>query len=219
MIRECLLVTFHIEGDGCPLADASEAAAVTIDARPPLLRGDGNVLLQFSSPPSDSLGEVLDGDDRVRYLHRSRLAERDNYRCVSLHPCVVHELMDEGFLAESLTYENGNALLTGTVVGTDILQGVMEKAGETVGVQLERVSELGAEDDEAVARHWRLTGPQEAALRAAYELGYFTVPRQVTAEDVATALDISKSAFIERLHRAQHSLFGQLFRGVSDPAG
>lgn len=211
MITECLLVTFHIEGDGCPLADASNAGNVTIDARPPLLRHDGNVLLQFSAPPTDDLSRVLDADDRVRYLHRSRLDGRDNYRCVSLHPCVVHELISEGFLVESLTYENGNAKLTGTVVGTDILRQVMEKAGETVGVQLERVAELGVEDDDAVARHWSLTAPQEEALRAAARMGYFHVPRAVTATEVADALDISKSAFLERLRRAQDSLFEQLF--------
>ncbi len=41
-------------------------------------------------------------------------------------------------------------------------------------------------------------------------------PRQTTASEVAGEHGISKSAFLERLHRAQHSLFTQLFGGVGD---
>jgi predicted DNA binding protein len=37
------------------------------------------------------------------------------------------------------------------------------------------------------------------------------VPREVTAADVAAELGISKSAFLERLHRAERTLFRQLF--------
>jgi predicted DNA binding protein len=115
-------------------------------------------------------------------------------------------------MVESLTYQNGNAILTGAVVGNEILRSVMETAGETVGVRLERVYALRAEEDDSIAQQWDLTPAQEASLRTAVEMGYFTVPRQADASDVATELGISKSAFIERLHRAQHALFTQMFR-------
>jgi predicted DNA binding protein len=216
VITECLITEFRIEGDDCPLADASRAAGVTIDANPPLLRDDGNVLLQFSAPPRDSLPAVLDGDDRLRYLHRSETGGRHNFRCLSLHPCVVHELISAGFMVESLTYEGGSAVLTGAVVGHEVLRGVMETAGETVGVQLKRVSALRSADDDPVGRQWDLTPAQEESLRQALAMDYFTVPRGATAREVADALDISKSAFIERLHRAQHALFSQLFEDAGE---
>lgn len=205
------MAEFRIEGDDCPLADASRATNAVIDVSPPLLREDGNVLLRFSSAPNDDLTDVLDGDDRIRYLYQSETDGRYNYRCLSLHPCVVHELVSAGFMTESITYRNGNAVLLGAVVGYDVLRSVMATAGETVGVQLERVYALRSEEDDSVAQQWDLTPAQEASLRRALEMGYFTVPRETTAAEVAAELGISKSAFIERLHRAQHALLTQIF--------
>lgn len=211
MIDECLIAEFRIEGDDCPLAEASAAVDTSITSPPPLLRSDGNVLLRFGTPRSDALAATLDADNRIRYLHRSKTDERDNYRCLSMHPCVVHELMDAGFMVESLTYERGSAVLTGAVIGQKILKSVMETAGETVGIRLERVFSLQSDEDPSIARQWDMTPRQEEALRRAWELGYFSVPRDVTASEVAESIGVSKTAFLERLHRAQNSLFAQLF--------
>lgn len=51
-----------------------------------------------------------------------------------------------------------------------------------------------------------LTDRQEEALRIAYELGYFDIPRQAALEDVAAELGISPSSVSERLRRAQTRL-------------
>ena len=211
MIAECLVAEVQIEDDNCPLAAATRQVDVAVDCNPPLLRPDGNALLRFSAPEGDRLADTLEADDRVRYLHRARSGGRDTYRCLSLSPCVVHELVDAGFLVEGLTYRGGRALVTGTVVGQEVLRAVLERAGETVGTRLERLYALDPDDDSPVARRWDLTPAQEAALQQAVSMGYFTVPRQVTASEVAAALDISKSAFLERLRRGQHTLLSQLF--------
>jgi predicted DNA binding protein len=216
MISECLGVEMRIEADDCPLADAVRTVAVSVDARPPQLRDDGNALLRFSAPESDALSEVLDADDRLRYLYRSRAAGRDSYRCLSLNPCVVHDLVSAGLLVDALTYEDGAATVTGAVVGQNVLQGVMEAASEIVGVELKRVYALGPGDDAPVEQRWDLTPAQAESLRVAVEMGYFTVPRRVTASEVAAALDISKSAFLERLRRAQNRLLAQVL-GVEPP--
>ncbi|WP_121822976.1 helix-turn-helix domain-containing protein [Halostella salina] len=211
MIEECLMVEFRIEGDDCPLAEATRETGTVVTAQPPQLRGDGNVLLQFSGTADDRLSDRLDADDRIRYLHRSRSDDRDNFRCLSKDPCVVHELISVGLLVESIQYRSGEALLTGAVVGHDVLKGVMERAGETVGVHLERVYPLRTEDDEPVAQRWDLTPAQLESVQVAVRMGYFAVPREADAGDVAAAIGISKSAFLERLRRAQASLFADLF--------
>jgi predicted DNA binding protein len=216
MIEECLMVEFRIEGDDCPLADASGVTNAVIDAAPPLLRDDGNVLLRFSAAASDDLQAYLDADERIRYLYHSSDDGRHNYRCLSLHRCVVHTLISAGFMVESLTYRDGDAILAGAVVGHEVLQTVMETAGETVGVQLKRVYALRAEEEESVAQQWDLTPPQEESLQYAVAMRYFAVPREATAADVAEQLGIGKSAFLERLHRAQQSLFSQLFDGQAE---
>jgi predicted DNA binding protein len=213
VIAECLVAEFDVEGDDCPLARATAEVDVAIDAEPPQLRGDGYVLLRFSAPATDALTAALDDDDDLRYLHVTQSDGTTNYRCLSKHPCVVHELVDAGFLVESMRYRRGGATMRGAVVGYDVLRGVMEAAGRTVGVTLRRVYPLRSDDREPIARRWDLTDAQEEAVRVAWELGYFDLPRAVTASDVAAELGISKSAFLERLRRAQSSLFGSLFGG------
>jgi len=51
-----------------------------------------------------------------------------------------------------------------------------------------------------------LTDRQHEALRIAYELGYFDIPRNASLEDVAAELGISPSSVSERLRRAQTQL-------------
>lgn len=210
MIDECLVVEFAVTGDDCPLSEATAETGATVDCDPPQLRRDDNALLRFSTT-DDIVGDVLDDDDRVRYLHASRSDGRTNYRCLSMQTCVVHELTDVGFMAERLQYRDGTERYVGAVVGYDVLQGVLAAAGETVGVTLERVSPLADSEDATIARRWDVTPAQEAAIRAALERGYFNVPKDATATDVASDLGISKSAFLERLRRGQQSLFRQLF--------
>lgn len=51
-----------------------------------------------------------------------------------------------------------------------------------------------------------LTDAQHTALVQAYQMGYFTVPREVSLAEVAEALDISHQALSERLRRAHQTL-------------
>jgi predicted DNA binding protein len=211
VIDECLVVECRVTGDDCPLAAAAAETGVRIDCEPPQARADGNDLLRFSAPHDDDVAAVLDADERVRYLHRSAGDDRDEYRCLSKHPCVVHDLTDVGFVVESIAYGEGDERYVGAVVGYDVLQGVLAAAGDTVGVTLERVYPLGPDDEATPSGRWDLTPAQEAALRAAHEMGYFSVPRETTASEVAAELGISKSAFLERLRRGQDGLFAQVF--------
>lgn len=51
-----------------------------------------------------------------------------------------------------------------------------------------------------------LTNHQQEALRTAYKMGHFDIPRQASLEEVATELDISASSLSERLRRAETQL-------------
>jgi len=216
MIDECLMAEFRMEGDDCPLAAATREAGVAVDAAPPLLRADGSVLLRFSAPSAEALVAALDDDDRVRYLHRAETGGQHTCRCLSLHPCVVHELVDAGLMMESLTYSDGTLLLRGAVVGHDVLEDVLAAAGRTVGATLERAYTMRPDDDDPVEARWDLTPAQAESLRQALEMGYFRVPRGATAGEVAEALNISKTAFLERLRRAQASAFAAMFPDAPD---
>lgn len=52
---------------------------------------------------------------------------------------------------------------------------------------------------------------QLEVLRTAHRLGYFDVPRQASAEDIAVELDIAQSTLSERLRLAEKRLFDLVF--------
>ncbi|MFB6236692.1 MAG: bacterio-opsin activator domain-containing protein [Halopenitus sp.] len=59
----------------------------------------------------------------------------------------------------------------------------------------------------------RLTDRQRATLKAAYHGGYFDWPREITAEEVADAMDVSSPTLHNHLRKGQRALLDGLFDG------
>lgn len=211
MIDEVLKVTFEITGDDCPLSAASDVVGTPIDAQSPQLRSDGNVLLKFTASRDEELREVLDDDDRIMLLHVAEADSHDIYRCLSKQPCVVHDLVNAGFLVESLQYRDGRATFSGAIVDREVLKNVVNRPEGSVNISLRNISLVRAEAGEPAERLWNVTDRQRECLRTAVEMGYFSLPRQSNAEEVAMELGISKSAFLERLRRAEREIFEETF--------
>ena len=57
----------------------------------------------------------------------------------------------------------------------------------------------------------KLSDEQLNLLEIAYQMGYFKVPQEVTAEEIARELDISRSTLSERLRRVEHNLCALVF--------
>lgn len=212
MIDDCLVVEFAVDGDDCPLSELTAEHGTRVECRPPLSRGDGTSLLYFTVTENEAeMVSGLEADDRIDFLHVVETGDGTNVRCLSRQPCVIHELVDVGFLVESLEYRDGTGYFSGCVVGYDVLHNVLETTRDAIGVELQRVYPLDTDEEDSVVKKWDLTPAQEEALRAAYEMEYLSVPRAVTAEDVAAELGISKSAFLERIRRAEQQLLSQMF--------
>lgn len=64
-----------------------------------------------------------------------------------------------------------------------------------------------------------LTEEQLTVLRTAYRLGYFDVPREASADDIAAELDIAQSTLSERLRLAERQLFDLVFSVGADSSG
>ena len=62
----------------------------------------------------------------------------------------------------------------------------------------------------------RLTDKQEAALRHAFFGGYFSWPRDATAEDIADTMDISSPTFHYHLRHAQQALVEAYLQHLED---
>lgn len=61
-----------------------------------------------------------------------------------------------------------------------------------------------------------LTAEQLVVIETAYQCGYFEVPKQATAEDIAQELDISQSTLSEQLRNAQNAVWNVLFGDRSE---
>ncbi|WP_415379908.1 bacterio-opsin activator domain-containing protein [Halosimplex sp. TS25] len=73
------------------------------------------------------------------------------------------------------------------------------------GVELDR---LYRSDDPSSYGKYEVTEKQRAALTAAREAGYFSVPRECSLQDVADELGVSRNAASARLRRGQEALVG-----------
>jgi predicted DNA binding protein len=77
-------------------------------------------------------------------------------------------------------------------------------------IEIEGIYEMGGATDADIGRH-ALTEEQHEALRLATKHGYYEVPRQITAADLADAIGVSQSTFSERIRRAQGALNKSVF--------
>lgn len=67
-------------------------------------------------------------------------------------------------------------------------------------------------DDTPRSTRIGLTPEQYEAIATAYKHGYFTVPREITLDELAASLGISHQALSERLRRAHDTLVGECLR-------
>jgi len=92
----------------------------------------------------------------------------------------------------------------------DAITGAIESY-ETEGVQPD-LRKLGAYEarDQPLDE---LTERQREVIEIAFEMGYYEVPREVSADDIASELDIDPSTVTEHLQRAERNLLGNLLSG------
>ena len=55
-----------------------------------------------------------------------------------------------------------------------------------------------------------LTARQREVIETAWEMGYYEVPKQVSADDIATEMSLDSSTVNEHLQRAERNLLGQI---------
>jgi len=85
-----------------------------------------------------------------------------------------------------------------------------------VSLELQGINEsgLGEREDD-----FGLTPPQRETLTAAFEAGYFDVPRETTLAELADRLDVSEQAVSERLRRGLRQFLVATLRDGEDPTG
>lgn len=94
--------------------------------------------------------------------------------------------------------------------GADLQEAVAETSDE-LPIDVERVGAYNRPDERLTAS---LTSRQTEAVQAALSVGYYTIPREGTHEDVAAVLDCAPSTASEHLRKAEARLVRTVFEEV-----
>lgn len=81
----------------------------------------------------------------------------------------------------------------------DDLQNIIKEFREIGEVTLSSLTEVGGEPP-------RLTGRQQEVIQAALDAGYFEWPRQITSDELAEELGITRATCLEHLRKAESKL-------------
>ncbi|MFP8957980.1 helix-turn-helix domain-containing protein [Natrialbaceae archaeon A-CW3] len=102
-----------------------------------------------------------------------------------------------------------------TVVGEGAdLQQLLEDMPPDIEIQIE---EIGRFDRRGGALARSLTDRQLEVALAAFECGYYDVPRRASLADVAEELEVAESSVSVTLRRAERALLERVFRRYSGP--
>lgn len=118
-----------------------------------------------------------------------------------------------GFLAHTETKGNG-WLARLLLPDREALSEIWEFAREN-DISLDIIEIYGNEDAEA-GESYGLTDEQTEALRTAYEEGYFGEPRDISLDEVASAMGLSSTAVSGRLRRGMRNLIAATVAEVDD---
>ena len=158
----------------------------------------------FDDDPTVASYELLvETSDRLLY----------DFTCTPNSRRVCDDLLEEGGSLLEATGSEGSwhvKMRFADRTGLSRTHDRLDEAGARI--EIVRVAEL---TDDA-SGHPRLTPEQREALSAAFEHGYFEIPRQISMEELAAKLDISHQALSERLRRAYETLVDDELQPAGD---
>ncbi len=147
-----------------------------------------------ADPTIDSFDLLVRSDDGLLY-------DVDSPAAQEIYDCL---LASDGSLLEGVGVDGWWQFKMRFRDREDLVEthGRLDEAGLTV--DLTRVTDVSRVSSGPT----RLTPEQYEALDAAFERGYFNIPRQISMEELASELGISHQALSERLRRAYGTLVG-----------
>lgn len=180
--------------------------------------GGAALFLRFTRPDAGTVEAALRRAEGVVAVRRlDGAAERALFR-VTLGPegragTVYDTLVEEDITVLGATETAEGSRLRLRVPTRDALgRLIAEFERRSIPSTLHRLHPEADDDD----GRYGLSAKQREALVAAWEAGYYRVPREATLGDIATSLDISEQSVSQRLRRGIHSLVGATLVGPAD---
>lgn len=191
---------------GCPVARASDETDTRIDrvARSTGTTESGTLTEEFAIParaePTDpALESVFEIDGRSVYRFERDPASDCVCALVERHGCPVSDIQAR----------DGRLLVSFYAPDVETVRGVVTDLDEHCdGIHVHQLTRGGteSENDFVFVDRSRLTERQREVLETSFEMGYFDHPKRANAGEVADALDIASSTFVEHLAAAQRKL-------------
>jgi PAS domain S-box-containing protein len=215
-------LTFRISGSDAFLATVSAEA-------------DGPCRHEWSTPISDGryrhyvtvtgidperVHEVAEEMRTVDSTEHVSGADGEHVFTVVTTDSLVRRFIENGASPASQVAYDGETTVVAELPGEADTRPVVEAADELYDAELvakrdvERPVRTADQFDDAVAMD--MTDKQDAALRHAYLSGYFSWPRDATAEEIADVMDISSATFHYHIRRAQQALVEAYFQHLDD---
>jgi hypothetical protein len=212
-----LAAEFQIECEGLPLTDVAAAvpeATITLDLqfnhgdRPPFLvtiqnRSQSTVEAAFTDAFDVGTWTIIgQAGDTHRYQIRPALSFEEQLGDHLDNLAGLETLATADAIIERIEVLPNGWQQTGWFASRDTFSKFSSFWQRNTDFQLLRLTQDGESEPPGDG----LTDRQYEALRIAYELGYFDIPRQASLDDIAAELEISASSVSERLRRAQTEL-------------
>lgn len=208
MVGESVMAELEIaDPNPCQVATASESGgAVRSVSRASMTNGDGEITEEFEmdSPEADTDAQPVfeRGPNTVFRFERERGQE-----C----PCELVER--HGCPVRSVAAENGTLRVSFFAEDLETVRRVVADVQErSDGVCLRQLShsDEGTAPDPVYVDREAFTDRQREVLRTAFDMGYFSHPKEANATEVAAELDISQTTFAEHLATVQTKLLDRL---------
>ncbi len=154
-------------------------------------------------------GHADDWEDHLRAAEEVHHVDRldDETLLVTKRSCGAYGaiLKNHGVLRRTTSIGSRERVYHVLVFDREDLKAIVEDFRKVGSVTLGSLSEFGEGSSS-------LTPRQREVVETALDAGYFEWPREVTSEELAARLDISRPTFLEHLRKAEGTLLSQMLR-------
>lgn len=211
-------LTFRVTSADAFLAPVSELADGPCRHEWSSPAGSGNVRHYISASGIDPEAVVEMGNERPMVVSVEHVGDNgdDHVFEVVLTDSLIQRLLNMGASPASIIARDGETTIVAELSGEADPRPVVKTAEELYDAELvskrklERPVQTADEYHDAVASQF--TDQQLTALRHAFFSGYFSWPRDATAEDIADAMDISSPTLHYHIRGAERTLIDTFFQ-------
>lgn len=172
-----------------------------------------NILWDVLAPSRTHLSEYLEGIKKFEELHRFEVLTKRNLNATLLTKIKGPNSSQEEIIRQGGLYSSPVKVQNGfeqhSIISTnakDLKKILLEldQIGEVKQIKIRNIEQSNAKS--------LLTPKQFGVLKTALKNNYYSWPRNVTLEEMANELNISRRAFQERLRKAESKLFPSLIK-------